>query len=656
MSRVESPAPVRFADHLLRVSVPFVSGQTARERANAPIADRLACTVAALFGVPWPDNPAGRTWAKVYDEVSLKQIGLGTSGKSGAAVDDIAPSTLNRFRPDRKAGTVLTGANRLFASLIPAYNEVLVTIASTEDNRPLATEVRLAIWATLVQETYKSQPALFAAAITARRIQQALSPGWNLVNARDATSRDSGAPRNASIPLLDDTILDFARQSPGRSGDEANSRFLAEDLVERWTKHLLSSSDSVVAWIDSDKEGRVETDAFVASLNALNSFLDEFSVPSSVDARPVPELLLPRIPAVGEALRLSKQGRRASVLCIMQVHRLLRDNPRYDDEATRFQTRVTDEARRLAELATQILDPSDPLIILTRARWLNKHVVDTRERDWTVARPAILELRESIDLLHDACTAGRLSRGSFVDEVRSFSVLFGSVRGDALRLGDDELAAKLGVGLARDWASFFALVGISPEALLGAAPHRPAWSRNLDGHLHGYADLLVGSDSHAEQLAGIDLLERVVIPARRQWDPLSLTRSPLRISLQLLIRALDRQLAEAEDGPQAGRFARSAVDATLELLGIPEVQRLLTRVGSTRVRSGEVNTLTALVIGATIAAERAVVTDELVALDPSGLIAIALAELSGRAMNGESGRLVQAGDLRRRVAQKAIEG
>ena len=86
----------------------------------------------------------------------------------------ITHATLNRYGPDTKAAVVLTGANRLLRDVTAAIASVCRSLADQD----AAPEIRLAVWAGLVLEAFRGQPALVAAAVQAREIQRALTTPW----------------------------------------------------------------------------------------------------------------------------------------------------------------------------------------------------------------------------------------------------------------------------------------------------------------------------------------------------------------------------------------------------------------------------------------------------------------------------------------------
>src|SRR3954453_2508965 len=175
------------------------------------VAVRLARKVAPLFGVRWEHNPFGRTWVCDYAALTLAELargapmpgkpdrvpgseqeprvdenapettgGWGWSGRAvwtapGASAPAVlASATLNRFGPNTKAAAVLTAANRLMQGATAAIGAVCREL----NDSSAGPQLRLAIWAGLVLEAFRGQPALVVAAIQARAVQRSLTARW----------------------------------------------------------------------------------------------------------------------------------------------------------------------------------------------------------------------------------------------------------------------------------------------------------------------------------------------------------------------------------------------------------------------------------------------------------------------------------------------
>ncbi len=654
----------------MRLMPVVVPAPTEGRRATAT-AERLARNAAMLFGVPVDDNVTGNVQLSRFDELTLQALAQGATHWDAATADQrIATATLNRFRPSRKAGALLAGAEVLFSPLVPVFDEVVRTTAFTDSNAPLILEVRAAIWALLVLECYRAQPALFVAAVTARNVQRALAHPWAAYEARGEHLTGDEAPtvrqdQPTTLSILDDTIatvtvdtLDGGGGAAGadvggpRLGESASEKFLREDLISRWLKHMIDSPDRGFAWI-TPVAGARRIQAFISPLGCLNAFIDEIAA-TALPVREM-ELMLPRIPSAGELRRLSPLAQRATVWVILQVHRMLRDNMRFnpasaspEDPASSVKLRVISESEQLAALAEAVLSPGDPLVFWARAKWRNKVIAQALERDAAVAISQTHLLREDIEQMKTLARAGIVDQGSIAEFVRSLSPIINSVADDAKERGDTETSDQLRHDLADDWRVFFESLEVDPRALLSAS--EPAMRHALPllfaGHLHNYAGFLSRSEDNGEVEFSVLLQRDAVIPARREASRQHGTSTGLRVALQVLVRALCTQ-HDRTDSPELRQdLARQAATATAEIISVSAWA--LTEEGS--LRSGQINTLTSIVTGVIVASEHAILVPGADLDTARDLAERAHGELQRRCGEGETfGRLEQLARLRGRL-------
>ncbi|WP_432246230.1 hypothetical protein ACRB8A_20160 (plasmid) [Arthrobacter sp. G.S.26] len=339
---------------------------------------KLARHVAVLFGVDVPENPTETVWVSDFNKVSVGDIGRGApklsvkknqkvgplplkgwylvnralvagpstdTGIIGAAppvrvegVDEVPSATLNRFKPDTKAAALLAGADRLFAGLEETFKDTLRVLGTLEDGTLLADNVRIGIWASLLAEVYRSQPALFTAAVQARLTQRAALSQWqprvSLTLSTESATCEFGAEGNddywepTTLGILDGVIRDYVRPSigPGLSSpsaltktrdesvdknvgpdknsapigaetdgspagsDDPNRDYLIDGLVDRWCRHLTQSSDRGLTWTVQEQSRR-SVDIYLSGLTPLSRFLTEI------------QLLSPQILPYGEDSR-----------------------------------------------------------------------------------------------------------------------------------------------------------------------------------------------------------------------------------------------------------------------------------------------------------------------------------------------------------------
>lgn len=659
-----------FPDAMMLMPV-VVPAPTEGRRATAT-ADRLARNAAMLFGVPFDENPLGHVQLTRFHELTLQAMSRGALEPDNGSDKRIATATLNRFRPNRKAGALLAGAEALFAPLVPVFNEVFRTTGLTERNVPLILEVRAAIWAILVLECYKSQPALFVAAATSRNVQRSLSHSWAPYEIRHgALGGDElprlGADQPTTLSILDHTVQfvmtgdtdrpdldetsDVESDRP-RMGEDASEKFLREDLISRWLKHMLDSPDRGFAWLGPHNGSR-RMRAFISPLGCINAFIDEIAETDLLACDM--ELMLPRIPSAGELRRLSLTAQRATIWVILQVHRMLRDNARFnpataaaEDPDSSVKLRVVSESERLAVLAEAVLAPDDPLVSWARAKWRNKVIAQALERDSVKAVAQTHLLRDDIEQMKALARSGIVDEGSIAEFVRSLSPIVNSVADDAKERGDNDTSAQLRHDLASDWHVFFESLNVNPRTLLAKSesPTRHALPGLLAPHLHNYAGYLSRSDADDDIELSILLQRDVVVPARRAASRMHGTTIGLRVALQVLVRALCVQHDRTGSLERQRQLAREAAEVTAQIVDVSP----WTLAGEGELRSGQVNTLTAILTGIVVAAEHNIALPN-VDLDCARRLAErAHRELERRRSGGEMfGRLEQLNRLRTRL-------
>ncbi|MFG1926561.1 hypothetical protein [Cryptosporangium sp. NPDC048952] len=281
---------------------PFaVSVPDAEVRRSEVVIARVARKVAPLFGVVWDQNPYDCTWVSDFRRITLAEIARGApfpsreqqsaldaqnrddpqamkAGTYGAgwALRDravwtpnraqtptgLANATVNRFGPDTKAAVVLAGANRLFETATAAIEDVC------RRSRDAAVDpaIRMAMWAGMIVETYRAQPALVSAALQARAIQRALLLSWSdRMDSRglaDGARSEPEEPEPYAGPTDADpdsnqpdqfNLLDVSVRAVGAIDDygAADGDEIRNDLVDYLTRLLLSigSSGHGMLWV-----------------------------------------------------------------------------------------------------------------------------------------------------------------------------------------------------------------------------------------------------------------------------------------------------------------------------------------------------------------------------------------------------------------------
>lgn len=560
---------------------------------------RLARKVAPLFGVPWPQGPFGRrTWVCDYNKVTLSEIARGAPLPSrgqaawakdavtcgwaivdrigvcapGSMLPNVIPNaTLNRFGPDTKAAVLLTAANRLLEPVTTAVRIALRTLAA-ENGGPLPRRTRVAAWAALVIEAFRTQPALVAAAIRARTVQRELLVDWHLplggAGATVALTRcevngpePDEAPSPASCPreldLVDGTVelLEVAHQ------DEVADRLLRE-LIAIGTRQ--SSSH---LWLSERVPDQLVVEALIPPTELVHRFVDD--VAPLLDDGPDAGTVLPRIPADSELVSAPLLVRRSVLLSVLAVLRDVRFDP---EQRERTREVVVPALERLAELARRVLGPDDPAGALVSCRVADM-IVHTRRHDIRKGLTAPLaELMSAVERCVSLLDEDVLDRGAAAEAISSANVEINIVRRTNATQPDSELPtpAELDEWLRGSWAAFRRAVEIDPVA--GATDPRPLsvstsgiasdvdeLRRSAGHHLHNYASYLATHpDNDADLRAAVELFEHAVLPARELYWKRAHSFHPLRQSLQTASRAtttLSGRAAAAGDAESAQYWA-----------------------------------------------------------------------------------------------------
>ncbi|MFY1637869.1 hypothetical protein ACN27F_32115 [Solwaraspora sp. WMMB335] len=397
---------------------------------------RVARKIASLFGVDGDIPPFHRSWVCDYTALSLAEIGRGAPAPDRAersSLDAAVPAapaapatdgdrdwswagravwarsqaslpgglsnaTLNRYGPDTKAAAVLAAANRLLRDATAAVAAAAQRLASCDCDL----EVRLAVWAGLVLEVYRAQPALVVAAIQARQVQRSLSARWGTQVdrarviagddapseirpwAQDPGAQDPGARQPAggdnveradsrwrptSFDLVDATlpVLGLAGDRAGdpAGGAAAVPRDALDDIASAWCHRLLAVGrpGRGVVWLTEDDQGSRRVQAMVRVGAVVAPFVAAtLGGVARLDRAPAPTL--PTLPDVGELADLPVSHRRAHLL----VAHVATNYLRYRDELLATQPALRHQTRELVALAVQrcaeALDPTDPVPLL----------------------------------------------------------------------------------------------------------------------------------------------------------------------------------------------------------------------------------------------------------------------------------------------------
>lgn len=528
------------------------------------VAARIARKVGPLFGVVWKQNPFGCTWVCDFGRITLAEIARGApyparevqaeldvrtvpdgaeSGNTGPHAwlpagravwtprrgptpASIAHATLNRYGPDTKAAVVLAGANRLLQDVTAAVAEVSRHLASGN----AATEIRLAVWAGLVLEAFRGQPALVAAAVQARAIQRALTTPWGqhlwLPGLPDSARCEFGAaamdglpaeppgqePASPQLPtsfdLIDATLPQLGLPLPDTDGPLLSHREMLDDIATRWCHRLLQIGfpGRGIAWVDEATPGHRSVQTYVRVGSAIAPFVAEvFSALPIADGpgKRVDVTEVSRLLAGIDMGRLSRLSRRAHLIAAHVLTNYLR----FYDDLLVTQPEVRAATRALcgdaATTAGRSLGPDDPVTLLLAGYAAYCEAWDVnRSGNFEPAERANVaaELEKQLVQLTHAWRAGLLDPGttSYLLEIGVMALS---------RLG----AAESDV--ANFWHNAMLARGVDPERDLGDPATLPASQRY---HLQNYAAFLASRATSADGLREALAAQRACVQVREQ--------------------------------------------------------------------------------------------------------------------------------------------
>lgn len=627
--RVEIPMP---ADYLL-VEVPQrPSGP------RAPLPPRLARNVAAMFGVPVPDSPTGLTWAGDYNRVSVLDIARGAptpgrgrtfavddgipggyglaertvqqlGGPAGqgrevtravrTTLDDIPPGSLNEYGPDTRAAVVVAASDLLFGSLADVFDETL-QLLSVKESGVVADPGRLAIWAFLLSEVFRCQPALTAAAIQATGIQRAslagirpfLDPSLQAETTRNeyGAQGDLGAQQPHSVGLFETLRLpQLERELAERigPGSEANADgefgsrsgypAVLATLTNRTTALMLNQSRTLVRqnaagrrWVEGSANAGLWIPVLVAealSAELKTSALSDPGAPRPWDFRDPDEFetIVPHLPSAVDLRRLrDPRSITATVLTALSMVNFLRTLKirRPSDSPQRLATtRGLNQHLRetylepLTDTSAAVLGAHHPVTTLCETLVLRNRVYAAgtggaapSEQDATALSNRVLDVNQR---MRTALEKDEITLHHFAEYIRRTSPELNGLR----RTVTPEQADTLYRTLLEDWEASHSAWQDSPEAV------------------HNYAGLLIAAPADLDMVRrGVSLAEGI-FDRRREFDLQrgDKTMSRTRATLQVIQRGWTR-LADATGDPHD---IKQLEDVTERLMSHPGVKQLL---------------------------------------------------------------------------------
>jgi hypothetical protein len=500
---------------------------------------RLARRVAPLFGVRWAHNPWDRTWVCDFSALTLAEIARGAPLPAreepltldGAAeagenrgcrgvhteattmATPIANATLNRFGPHTKSAVVLTAANRLLTDATAA----VTAVCRDAGEQPLPRSVRLAMWAGLVLEVFRAQPALVVAAIQARSVQRSLTAQWNDHVAchpsmtAGARSEIGAVPSSAGdqalapvrFALIDDTLAAVNLSEPGAPPIGAERR---DDLASAWVQRLLRMGrpGSGMVWLHEDDHGHRTAHAYQRVGAMVSPFVAD-ALDTTLDA----DVALPLWPGDEDLDEMGTFTVRAYAIGLHTTVNYLRYLETPAQRSPELRASIRDLVDRAATSVIRRLGENDPAGMLLTGYAESIELEDLlRERDDGVPEELPTALERQLNGLRrtrHAWRTGRLAPGTTSYLLEIGCVALGAAldrRSDAV--GDD-LRRTITRTLARTWRETLAARGIPEEpasALSSATPSQIF-------HLYRYAEHLARRGGAADVRRALTVLDAV---------------------------------------------------------------------------------------------------------------------------------------------------
>jgi hypothetical protein len=580
---------------------------------------RLARKLAGLFGIRWAGNPFPLTWVCDYSALTVSEIARGAPARPGlpppveaasapwTVVDravvshglrgarpaplpnEIANATLNRFGPDTKAALVLTGANVLMAPVTNAIRNALSFLRQQAALAELPAAAQVGAWATLILAAYRSQPALVAAGLQARRVQRANLTDPDFVvpiggAARCEIGGESAViaqpdPRThpRDLDLIDATLSAAFANLAAAAQPGAQRR--QQDLVDRWLsriEELGTSHGAGQLWLVDTADSHRRVEAFVPQDPIIDSFLDEIGCRLEGADGGI-NWALPSIPVARQLAGMPHLSKRCVALALCMLIRYSFDSGDPDPFADLHTLACLDALDDLVKATMPRTDPA-AVIVLTRIADMRLEVLRQDIAYDSQLPAAVAELVDHLQTAHRLARRGAMSVGDAAEIASSGAVELLATwrRHQATEVPGLPPAEDLRTTLYELWRHTLKALGLDPERLLDQV----GVTRPISFHLHNYATFLGRQPALPDVQHACDIFERLVIPSRRAYYARTGEFRPLLYALQnatpantrLIDDAVNRgELAGAHDRALLGRaWIRDAVAA-------PHTQRLLDR-------------------------------------------------------------------------------
>lgn len=551
------------------------------------IDDRLAQRIAYLFGVDVPSSPGGCTWVMDYDALTLAEIARGgplpsrepvptpgcaegdrigyssvlpegwwivdralirgeaSPGEPWAGalhvtspIQEIAASSLNRGRPDRKAAAVLRAANVLFAEPTRTIKLILDLLGPEVD-----VGSRLMLWAALLLEAYRSQPALFAAAIQARSIQRAFASLWGpRIGTQEGLARaelgskyltkEISGPDAAVLEILDRTVPDLAADA---FAENTWSGLLSTHIADLMADQLVYRASRGYVWL-TESGGRRAANVAFATQPQLVGLVSSVMGLQHQDQNSLREYFpatraLPAVPSPGAVDGWNQQSLEALVTVLWS---LVRGRGELNGSSNGFGKQREHFLAELEQFSSNLLGPIHPVTVEVGITLRSKRYLTMKPGDEVA--DAVLEEARGL-LAHvvtylDLYQRAQVTPGAFVTLVTATLPNLRKAIGALYAAGMDETAEQYRNELSALWLEIFNTLGLNKQLALQELKAGGPNAEALANLLHNYPPFLAAYGTSDDKLFAVEMAYRIA-QLRNSQALLTGIESGFRRSLQV---------------------------------------------------------------------------------------------------------------------------
>lgn len=562
----------------------------------------------------------------------------GKGGHPGAApahlraidITEIPTATLHQFKPDTKAAVVLAGSNELFKRTESIFDQVLMTIGYLDDGSRFADSTRVAAWVSLVVETYRQQPALFVAALQARSVQRAVDVGWQpqisdeLAADLASSEYEQGAQattynsldsptRPTKLHVLDATLRGAFPDPPlllqTGTDDPTSNDYLLDALATQLTRYITQSADGGLAWIIDDGDGRRSVEVYLPQISILEALAGPLMTEDSLTVEPYGggpvasfknnkeshwRRILPRVPSLAEIRPFDQQVQAAIIATLVSLHDFFILRPNISRIAEEI---IFEDRKRVADLTARVFGVESIWAVIARAQWAAT-VARRRPENEDAARANSDTMRD----MARRYERGHIQPGAWVDLVVNTSPSLNSAWRRKWEQGELDEARVQRKELLGYWQSALAALGIDLENPLDEDGKPKRYLYKVTSLVHNYIGVWINDPENPDAaLEHIEMGLRVLVPIRREVSQGRQNPAMYRKTIQILVRAIDRQLRlRTSPSPNQVRLLRICLELTGELVGLPELERFR----STGLRgTGDFSTAMSMLTGLVALAE-----------------------------------------------------